>query len=770
MSVVREDAYEPNARWQSGGGDGPGMVLDPDGRPQAQYSYTITAIRSGWEVTMSETSTLRFRRGTSITSLSVVDRIEQSQVDLELGTTITPVSASTEPFHYPVTKAVKVEADQICSQKGMQLWVYEPDGTPITEFRPGDKDIHLQSGDYLLDVSSLAVKIYVIVEDSELHLTAYNGLAQVRFPRTTTIRVGARSYHTHPSQTLATTTEPQMLMRAISSLGNSMKTWGPERTFPTLRGHPPLIEVTDEPSLSDDFSPPDTGITVTLPPEHEWLFPVAPLAYWLGATIEPGQPAIHTAGATHQLGAEGGYTAGTERKAFEQHIRDVLQLTYKLDCACRDHYTEKTVVKQEIEDSDLPINQKDLGGMPIDERLDEYLKLGRPAALFEETIERPPWRLSVCMEPVPSYATMIPLLARDIATVRVQPTGGSNKRRHGHSTSTYSSSGEQIQHPRELKTFTTAINSSDLRTLPETSAMEQGWIGDGYAVGAAKITEESYQHRLGRDIECTDTIDVDVVVNDLRMNDEAVVSEKYGEEQWFNFDVNIHYGLSQEQLAAVFTRGSDFIHYIGHVDERGLACGDGHLRAEQLSSVAPDTFVLNACSTYTTGHELVDNGAVAGVATLEDVPNEAAIKTGQLIATLLSTGFSLNAAVSFIQQRMLPAGKYVAIGEPNAKLVGAEHGTPQASIITPAGQGQFNIEIAAYANGQVGIGAMLSTYIPGVDEHHIVPGHLGPWEVSADELDRYLDRLGSPVVVGSRLYWPEKVSAAEVAEKLGMER
>jgi hypothetical protein len=112
-------------------------------------------------------------------------------------------------------------------------------------------------------------------------------------------------------------------MKGISLFGNAMKTWSPERTFPSLRGHPPLLELADECRIPDTLSPPDTGIEMTVPAEHAWLYPAVPLAYWLGATVESGPPALYADGRRYPLGTEAGYEAASDREAFERHVQDV---------------------------------------------------------------------------------------------------------------------------------------------------------------------------------------------------------------------------------------------------------------------------------------------------------------------------------------------------------------------------------------------------------------------------------------------------------------
>jgi len=78
------------------------------------------------------------------------------------------------------------------------------------------------------------------------------------------------------------------MMEAVSALPSALKTTSPERTWPTLRGHPPLLELGDRLEIPDAIDPPDGEISLTVPREYASVYQAAPLAFFLGATIRPG--------------------------------------------------------------------------------------------------------------------------------------------------------------------------------------------------------------------------------------------------------------------------------------------------------------------------------------------------------------------------------------------------------------------------------------------------------------------------------------------------
>jgi hypothetical protein len=48
------------------------------------------------------------------------------------------------------------------------------------------------------------------------------------------------------------TTDAEDVMMAILTFRSALKTTSPERSFPTLRGHPPAIELNDRLEIPDD--------------------------------------------------------------------------------------------------------------------------------------------------------------------------------------------------------------------------------------------------------------------------------------------------------------------------------------------------------------------------------------------------------------------------------------------------------------------------------------------------------------------------------------
>jgi len=131
------------------------------------------------------------------------------------------------------------------------------------------------------------MKVYAELESSiQMYSDADRTYLSFEQPMPTII--GARSYHTRPASTITTTTEPTDVMNAVSAFGSALKTTTVERSYPTLRGHPPAIKLGTELHIPEKIEQSQTSVQLEVPPELSYIRVVAPLAYYLGASIVPG--------------------------------------------------------------------------------------------------------------------------------------------------------------------------------------------------------------------------------------------------------------------------------------------------------------------------------------------------------------------------------------------------------------------------------------------------------------------------------------------------
>src|SRR5699024_7298273 len=183
------------------------------------------------------------------------------------------------------------------------------------------------AGSYIIELHT-PIKLYLRVE-GPLTVRADFEQTSIEFSDMTTVVVGARSYHQHPAGTVTTTSDPEDVMAAVSTFGSALKTFSPERSYPTLRGHPPTVEIGDELSIPTDLTPPETGVIIELPPELKYIYPAAPLAYYLGAEMVPGSGPRLRAGSDFEYALDSG-------RGFETEVEQVLKQVFMLDCLTRE--------------------------------------------------------------------------------------------------------------------------------------------------------------------------------------------------------------------------------------------------------------------------------------------------------------------------------------------------------------------------------------------------------------------------------------------------
>jgi hypothetical protein len=193
--------------------------------------------------------------------LRIDDPVERRQCSLRTATPPSPPRVSPERFRFPVDAAVAVETSGFTYQGIVAVHVRDGDGDVVTEVETF-ADETLPSGRYTVEFSA-PVKVYVWV-DAPLHITSGAFEMQFGFGDEAEVLVGARSYHERPAATVTTTSDPADVMDAVSALGSALKTTSPERSYPTLRGHPPAIEL-GETFDAASLSPPDTGVRIELP-------------------------------------------------------------------------------------------------------------------------------------------------------------------------------------------------------------------------------------------------------------------------------------------------------------------------------------------------------------------------------------------------------------------------------------------------------------------------------------------------------------------------
>ncbi|WP_135854420.1 CHAT domain-containing protein [Halorussus salinus] len=552
-------------------------------------------------------------------------------------------------------------------------------------------------------------------------------------------------------------------MRAVSTFGSAPKTTTPERSWPSLRGHPPRIERGDELSIPDDLDVPETGVTIHVPAEYRYVLPVAPLAYYLGATVVPGEvPRLTTEnGFSHSFG---------DGDDFEDKVARVLKQAFILDCVTRtEGFHQTDLAEHRAVESFVDLDTEALYETPLAERLETYLSI--PEAVLDEA--KPTWGRVVYARPVAESMEVLPYIVNDLSIIRTKSP----------STPNFSPSSE-ARRDRELEALDSFKRNStstepnfpdysDERAagvpdfgeyvpLPETEAMERAWVGDGTPVHGSKFHPAAFQHEP---TESTDgVIEVTVVCNDEEMREEwDAVSEVYGNRDVVPFDVDCRFGVSTDELRALLSEDHDLFHFIGHVDGRGLQCPDGLLDAETLPETGATTVLLNACRSHDQGIALLEAGARAAIVSWGDVGNLGALEVGETFARLLNYGFGVGGALEVVDEYTSIGHHYVVVGDPNVTVAQCRDATPVIAALEfdsedrPDPDETVEAEIISYNPPDRSHGMVVTPYFRNEEspESYVAPASLQSTH-QLREVDAKIGDDFAPLVVNGTLRWTDQ--------------
>ena len=673
--------------------------------------------------------------------ISVHDHIERRRYGLDTEGPVELRAVDTGQFIYPVDTAVAFEGERISVPHDDYTAVRNSDGDTLARLQIFD-EYEFEDGTYFVEIDG-AVKLYLRVQGP---VTVSAGPKQrlIELDGVGEIRLGARSYHERPAATVTTTGDPVDLMRAVSQLSSALKTTTPDRSYPSLRGHPPEIELGDRLDIPAVVEPPETGVRIEVPPSIESVFPVASLAYYLGAEVVPGiEPRIVADGFDHPLESPG--------VGFEQSVARALKRTLFLDCVTRSESSqgptlhERTMLAEEVS---IPFGE--LFEASPGERLSAYFEV--PYGSIEPLLPR--WKLTAHVKPGAAHASVLPFLVDDLAVIRTPSattTTASNV--EGAAVDAYMRSDGGV--PAGLSSQDTP---RPVVEPAETDSIEQAWVGEETPIGASKAMLEAYRNRVAREPR-EGNIDVVLVCNDEEMNDELdSVEGTYGSREEVPFDVTTYRDLTPDRLALVLESDIDFFHYVGHIDEGGFECKGGALDVTSVSNVGVDSFFLNACSSYDQGVELIRKGAIGGVVTLNDVINTGALRVGRTMAGLLNCGFPLRPALDIASDESIVGSQYIVVGDGNVDIAHAEGLVPElVDLREHEEDGMWTVDIITYPTSHLSVGSITNADVDSQDRDFLLgTRHMG-FEVSSERLRQSYGMIIVPVRVDGRLTWSDQV-------------
>ncbi|PSQ18732.1 hypothetical protein BRD04_10910 [Halobacteriales archaeon QS_9_67_17] len=671
-----------------------------------------------------------------------------------------PVSTDAVPWCFPVDTAARLDTNEFQVPIRLGAYVRRPDGSMVAA-AANDESIAIDTaGPYTVEFTSTPIKLFVFAE-SGVRVTTEDHQTTLSFPDVDGVHLAARSLHEQPARTLTVPRDAEGVMRALSESSAALKTTTCERSFPTLRGHPPLVEFGEEVDIPGGERRPDSGVRLELPPEPRYVFPAAPLAYYLAAEVVPGDtPRLTTtAGVDHQF----------DPAAFKEATTRLLQHVFTLDCLTRveGYYPVELAERRRAAERGLDLDWAAVYDQPLAEQLGTYLSV--PFEAVEPLV--PEWRLTADIVPDIDRATVLPHLANELAAVRIFDPGDTTTESEPTSADTEAAREAVDQFHRgtatasdflraptrtaddtDFQTDGDPVSTADVLRVPDAETTTQTYIGDGFPLNANKGSRASYERQLSLRAEATDHIGVTVVCNDEQMIEELEVGDYYGTRELFEFDVTLRSELTRDQLREVLAADTDFIHYIGHVDDRGLQATDGYLDAHDIEEVNTTAFILNGCRSFRQGQALVDRGAVAGIVTLDNIHNSLATEIGTNIARLLNRGFPLDAAVEVVKDDALVGRHYIVVGDGSVEIVKPKSGALTLNIIRAHEWDEsFDLTMRTYVTESHHLGTLCVPHVGENQVQYLASGIINTSEVSPEQLDDYLGLSTEPVQLAGEI-------------------
>lgn len=655
--------------------------------------------------------------------LMIVDPIERRQCLLKTDSGLSPRPTTTNKIPYPMDSAVEITTDGFTISSSNVVYVRDSDWALIDEVRLNER-LDLSEDEYVIDIST-GIKLYVTAE-SEVRIRNENEKTAIKFGRTIPATVSARSHHTNPETTITTTTEPTDVMEAVSMFGSALKTTGSERSYPTLRGHPPTITVGNEFNIPDELTLPNTGVRIEVPPTLRHAFVVAPLAYYLAAKVVPGTtPRLVTdSGFSHSLESNDGVGTIVSR---------VLQQIFLFDCIVRTEGTTPIQLyeRQELE-SILEFNIEEIYGQSLENQLEAYLSI--PFAKIAPYL--PEWRLETELKTIPEHIGFLPFAVADLGTISVE---------------------NKVSAPTQTAFQRISTSTTD-GSEPVTAS--QSWQ-DGYTELTSTILLSAFDNGLDQTPR-DGPLEIVVVCNDQAMCDELVtVYSTYGNRDDLPFDITLFQDLTTTELEKVLSRKSDFLHYIGHIDSDGFRCSNGQLDAANVKKVGAKAFLLNACQSHDQGLQLIEAGSISGIVTLDTVANKEAVQIGRTISSLLNYGYSLYAALDITRMETDLGNQYQIIGDGKKTITQPETGLWSIYSIDTNSK-EITISIKSYSGNREQKGSLFIPYLESVDEYYISPNQIDPISVEKPQLVKFINSDRFPVLLNGQFQWSDEIKLSDL--------
>lgn len=689
------------------------------------------------------------------TVLEVRDTISNQQYRLESSEPIGVEPSEYEGFPAPTTDALIIDADELRLPVFYGATVRDTDGN-ATAHLGINGDCYTPCDERTILELHTPVKSYLRI-DGHFKCTTSPDEVTFDFSGAKTVLLGARAWRRYPTVTITVSDSLTDLREAISYFGGEILTTSPERSFPTLRGHPPRIRHGESLDVPASLSKPESGLTVTVPRNRSALLTVAPLAYYLPAEVKFGE--------AFTIQTENRFTYRPPQETLTDAVKSVLSHCFFLDCIVRTEglYPIDFQERREFESrSSSNLDFATLYEQSLPERTETYLQVD-PKIVDAISAD---WPVTAVVEPGMDATEALPYLVYELT--HIEPADpprytGDEARRHTLKAFT--------QNRSETRSTSLVFNNEkQFVDVPRTESRQTIWVGEGIPLHASKFVVEGYENNTvvaetaGSDSneDSSSNLEITVVCNDETMAEESAdVRNGWNPRNDFPMELKTYSQVSTDQLRQILESGTDYFHFVGHATPNGLECIDGSLDVATLEESNVETFFLNACQSYQQGKRLVERGSSGGIVTYSDVANTFALRIGSLISQLLNEGFPIGTCLSIVKETT-PVGKsYTIVGTHGAKIIQPDGGPPYLRRISDQNSG-FELEFDAYAAGlvQYAIGSNVGYTIDPTDQYYLVPSEV-KFESNWNSLREELSMRETPVV-----YNEELMTKAEFYDKI----
>jgi hypothetical protein len=729
-------------------------------------------------MTRDHSSGLSFAVATDPTGLRVLDPVDNHQYRLETPTPVAPEPAPTDRFTYPVDAATTVRTSAIRLPTAVNVYVRDETGALVASVEHLES-ASLAAGTYTLELLT-PVKCY-LKTTAALTVESDFGETRISFEGRPAITVGARSRRTQPATTVTTTTAPADLLATVSTFGAALGTTMPERSYPSLRGHPPAVELGDELDTRG-LTPPADDVWLELPETTAAALTAAPLAYYLGAPVRAGEtPCIVADGHRHPL-------TGPGADGFERAVERALKTLFFMDCCAR--YDGAYGRGRRLHERERVVGELGVDFAELYEA-DHAERVARSLAVPYRTIEPhlPQWKVAATARPTGESVELLPFLVADLALVRTADADGASAAASESSTqadavaSFLSGDGDADGARRgpapptaDMDVLTRGPDDGGTRSAAGTrglsfvspepaEALEQVWVGEGVPFGASEAVLAAYHNRLGRE-PGDGEIDITVVCNAAAMDEETAVESVYGQRDHLPFEVTLRRDLSTDQLRTLLADDHDFLHYIGHAEPDGLICEDGKLDCEALDGIGVESFLLNACRSYRQARALIEAGAIVGVGSHTDVANAGAVGLGRTMARLLEHGYPFAAALDLAREHHPVGEQYVVVGDGSLSVVQCNSGTALLCELETVGDDTAELTLYGSPTPTHDLGSSFMPFLNEAENTYYIPsGRIDSFELDRAAVAEFLNYQLLPVRFQGELFWSDGLDLSTLSSR-----